>query len=87
MIHTDDIAWHHSRFDWSELLARSVLQPIRNGQPVGYRPPGWESHGRTGAIEVPTGLDARTDELVRELERLLPGPPREDLGRYRGGSS
>jgi hypothetical protein len=40
--HTDDITWHHSRFGWSELLARSVLQPIRTGQPVGYRPPGWE---------------------------------------------
>ena len=41
----------------------------------------------TVRIEVPTGLDARTDELVRELERLLPGPAREDLGRYRGGAS
>ena len=42
VIHTDDITWHHSRFGWSELLARSVLQPIRTGQPVGYHPPGWE---------------------------------------------
>jgi molecular chaperone DnaJ len=41
----------------------------------------------TVRIEVPTGLDARTDELVRELERLLPGPTRDDLGRYRGGAS
>jgi molecular chaperone DnaJ len=40
----------------------------------------------TVRIEVPTGLDARTDELVRELERLLPGPARADLGRYRGGA-
>jgi len=75
VIHTDDIAWHHSRFGWSELLARSVLQPIRNGQPVGYRPPGWESHGRTGAIEVPTGLDLVIIEGVgagrRELAHLL----------------
>jgi hypothetical protein len=38
-------------------------------------------------IEIPTGLDARTDELVRELERLLPGPSRADLARYRGGAS
>jgi hypothetical protein len=64
VIHTDDIAWHHSRFGWGELLARSVLQPIRTGQPVGYRPPGWESHGRTGAIEVPTGLDLVIIEAV-----------------------
>jgi molecular chaperone DnaJ len=41
----------------------------------------------TVRIEVPTGLDARTDELVRELERLLPGPARADLARYRGGAS
>jgi molecular chaperone DnaJ len=38
-------------------------------------------------IEMPTGLDARTDELVRELERLLPGTPREGLGHYRGGAA
>jgi molecular chaperone DnaJ len=41
----------------------------------------------TVRIEMPTGLDARTDELVRELERLLPGPSRGDLARYRGGAS
>jgi molecular chaperone DnaJ len=41
----------------------------------------------TVRIEVPTGLDARTDELVRELERLLPGPARADLARFRGGAS
>ena len=41
----------------------------------------------TVRIEVPTGLDARTDELVRELERLLPWPSRNDLVRYRGGAS
>lgn len=36
-------------------------------------------------IEVPPGLDARTDELVRELERLLPLAPRAGLARYAGG--
>jgi molecular chaperone DnaJ len=38
-------------------------------------------------VEMPAGLDARTDELVRELERLLPGTPREGLERYRGGAA
>ncbi len=37
-------------------------------------------------VELPTGLDARTDELVREVERLIPMEPRADLGRYRGGA-
>lgn len=37
-------------------------------------------------VEMPRGLDARTDELVRELERLLPLSPRAELGRYSGGA-
>ncbi len=40
----------------------------------------------TMRVEVPRGLDARTDELVRELERLIPLAPRADLGRYGGGA-
>jgi molecular chaperone DnaJ len=41
----------------------------------------------TVRVTIPTGLDARTDELVRELERLLPAPDRAELARYRGGAS
>jgi molecular chaperone DnaJ len=41
----------------------------------------------TVRVEVPRGLDARMEELVRELERLVPGPTREDLAKYRGGAS
>jgi molecular chaperone DnaJ len=41
----------------------------------------------TVRVTMPTGLDARTDELVRELERLLPGPSRTELARFRGGAS
>lgn len=37
-------------------------------------------------VEVPTGIDPRTDELVRELERLVPLTPRAGLGRYAGGA-
>jgi molecular chaperone DnaJ len=37
-------------------------------------------------VEMPRGLDARTDELVRDLERLLPAAPRPDLARYQGGA-
>jgi molecular chaperone DnaJ len=37
-------------------------------------------------VEVPRGLDARTDDLVRELERLIPLAPRADLARYAGGA-
>jgi molecular chaperone DnaJ len=40
----------------------------------------------TVRVEVPGGLDARADELVRQLERLLPMDPRAGLERYRGGA-
>jgi molecular chaperone DnaJ len=40
----------------------------------------------TVRVEVPRGLDTRTDELVRELERLLPMTPRAELARYTGGA-
>ena len=41
----------------------------------------------TVQIEMPTGLDSRTDELVRELERLVPMTVREGLERYAGGAA
>jgi hypothetical protein len=55
VIHTDDIAWEHSRFGWDDLLIDGILIPVRQGQPVSYRPPRWEEHGREGALEVPAG--------------------------------
>jgi DnaJ-class molecular chaperone len=36
-------------------------------------------------VEIPAGLDARTDEMVRDLERLIPMSPRDALARYQGG--
>jgi molecular chaperone DnaJ len=40
----------------------------------------------TVRVEVPGGIDARTHELVRELERLMPIDSRAALERYRGGA-
>ena len=40
----------------------------------------------TVRVEMPGTLDARTHQLVRELERLLPMTPRAALERYRGGA-
>ena len=40
----------------------------------------------TVRVEVPTGLDARTHELVRQLERLMPIETRTAFERYRGGA-
>jgi len=41
----------------------------------------------TVRVEIPIGLDARTQELVRELQRLTPVAPRTALERYRGGAT
>ena len=48
VIHTDDIAWEHSRFGWADLLMDGILAPAQQGRSVSYRPPRWEEHGREG---------------------------------------
>jgi hypothetical protein len=53
VVHTDDIAWWHSRFGWADLLIDGILTPARAGRPVSYRPPRWDERQRPGAIEVP----------------------------------
>ena len=37
-------------------------------------------------VVMPTGLDERIDEMVRQLERLIPMTPRESLEQYAGGA-
>ena len=55
VIHTDDIAWEHSRFGWADLLTDGILIPAHHGQAVSFRPPRWDEHGREGSLEVPAG--------------------------------
>ena len=52
VVHTDDIAWEHSRFGWSDLLEDGILAPVRQGRAVAFRPPRWAEHGREGSINV-----------------------------------
>ena len=42
VIHTDDIAWEHSRFGWADLLIEGILVPVHQGRAVSYRPPRWD---------------------------------------------
>jgi hypothetical protein len=53
VVHTDDIAWWHSRFGWADLLIDGILMPVHRGEPVTFRPPSWAEHGRGGWIDVP----------------------------------
>ena len=55
VIHTDGIAWAHSRFGWDDLLMDGILVPVHRGEAVSYRPPRWAEHGREGSIDVPAG--------------------------------
>lgn len=77
IVHTDDIAWHYSAFDWAHLLVEGVLEPALSGWPVSYRPPGWDARGRSGSIEVSADTRLLLVEGVgasqRELRDLLDG--------------
>ncbi|TYP84894.1 uridine kinase family protein [Blastococcus xanthinilyticus] len=57
VVHTDDVAWHHSFFDWAGVLAEHVLEPLRRGAGVDFRPPSWVERGRPGSVVVPAGLE------------------------------
>jgi hypothetical protein len=52
VVHTDDVAWWHSRFGWDDLLVEGVIAPLRGGRDVAFRPPAWDTRGREGAITV-----------------------------------
>lgn len=55
VVHTDDLAWQHSRFGWADLLTDGVLRPAWRGEQVTFRPPSWAENGRHGSIDVPAG--------------------------------
>ena len=75
VVHTDDIAWWHSRFGWADLLIDGILMPAHQGQPVSFRPPSWAEHGRGGTIDVPAACPLLIIEGVgvgrREAARLI----------------
>lgn len=75
VVHTDDVAWNQAFFDWGALLAADILQPLRAGRAVNFRPPAWRRHGRPGSIGVPAGCDVvwveGTGVVRAELADLL----------------
>ena len=76
--------------------AAIVVPPgTASGQVIRLRGQGLPRLARDGAgdlyisvrVEIPDGLDARTEELVRHLERLMPLEPRLGLEKFRGGTA
>lgn len=78
-VHTDDVAWCQSCFDWVALLTEGVLDPLRLGRSVAYRPPAWEQRDRPGAITVPEaarlvmveGVGAGRRELADHVDGIV----------------
>jgi hypothetical protein len=79
VIHTDDIAFQHSRFGWADLLVDGILLPVHAGRAVSYRPPKWNEHGRPGSLDVPAdcplliieGDGAGRREVAHLIDRLI----------------
>jgi hypothetical protein len=71
IVHTDDIAWAHSRFGWDDLMVQGVLDPLHRGQAVHYQPPTWPSHGRAGQIDVSANASLVIVEGVGAARREL----------------
>jgi uridine kinase len=55
VVHSDDVAWFHSVFDWDDLMIEGVLTPLHAGRAVHYQPPAWAPRGRHEHIDVPAG--------------------------------
>lgn len=71
VVHSDDVAWAHSRFGWDDLMIDGVLTPLRAGDAVRYRPPGWDKDGREGHLEVAAGASTVIVEGVGVSRRGL----------------
>jgi uridine kinase len=52
VVHTDDVAWNYSMFDWDSELINNLIAPVRRNESVRYQPPGWAPNGRDGAIMI-----------------------------------
>ena len=71
VVHTDDIAWAHSRFGWDDLMLNGVLGTLHAGREVHYQPPAWQPNGRTGHIDVAAGASTVIVEGVGASRRQL----------------
>jgi hypothetical protein len=52
-VHSDDVAWYHSFFDWWPLMLEQIIVPFRAGRVIDWKPEAWTAQGREGSIQVP----------------------------------
>jgi hypothetical protein len=71
VVHTDDVAWAHSRFGWDDLMLAGILDPLHAGRDVHYQPPAWQPNGRSGYIEVSADASTVVIEGVGASRRHL----------------
>jgi hypothetical protein len=91
IVHTDDVAWRHSRFGWDDLVISGVIEPLRRGEAVDYRPPAWEAHGRPGSITVPAdaglvvieGVGAGRASLAAHVDAVIWVQSDRDVAEHR----
>jgi uridine kinase len=53
VLHSDDLAWHHSFFDWWPLMLEQIIVPFRAGRAIDWKPEAWIEKNREGSIVVP----------------------------------
>jgi uridine kinase len=75
LVHSDDVAWHHSFFDWWRLMLEQVIMPFRAGQAIEWKPEAWIAQGREGSIVVPQssilileGVSVTRQELSEHID-------------------
>jgi uridine kinase len=71
VVHTDDVAWAHSRFGWDDLMLAGILAPLHAGRDVHYQPPAWQPHGRSGHIDVSANASTVIIEGVGAARRQV----------------
>ena len=75
LVHTDDVAWHHSFFDWWPLMLEQIITPFRAGIAIDWKPEAWSTQGREGSISVRQspilileGVSATRHELSQQID-------------------
>jgi len=71
VLRSDDVAWWEAFFAWDHLMAGGILEPLRRGEDVDYRPPAWDARKREGAIVVPAAAPLVILEGVGVSRRSL----------------